>query len=426
MKNAGTNFIVGLWTLAGLAGGMFLLLSLSGVSWLTERRAEYTVRFTVNEGAAGLKRGSVVRIGGQDVGVVSGVSYKNDEQAAPQFVDVGVSIRREIPLFKDATVQLELPLLGSVSLINIPSVGTLAAGKLSEGEIIEGNIAPPAFLAQAGYGDKQRQELQSIFEDGAKIASNIQSTTSSLSAKLDNTLATVDTLAGDVRTATTDIRTRLDTWSPKIDSVLTNAQTFTGNLETSRRGADELIQTARQGVSDVRELLAANRPRIDASAKNIEELTAKLNAQLLSDVQAVLADARKGLASFEEAGTRVNALVAENQPEIRMIMANARLASDQLKLTMTEIRRNPWRVLYQPGKKELEQELLYDAARTYADAVSDLRAASASIEAAATAGTTNLDAARIQGELQSALDRYRQAEREFLAKLLEERPAPKR
>lgn len=426
MKNAGTNFIVGLWTLAGLTGGMFLLLSLSSVSWLTERRAQYTVRFSITEGAAGLKRGSVVRIGGQDVGVVSDVNYKNDESAAPQFVDVGVSIRREIPLFKDATVNLELPLLGSVSLINIPSVGSAASGKLAEGETIEGNIAPPAFLAQAGYGDKQRKELQAIFESSAEIAANIQTATSSLSAKLDKTLATVDTLAVDVRSATTDLRTRVDAWSPKIDSVLTNAQTFTGNLETSRRSADELLQTARQGVSDVRSILSTNAPRIDASTKNIEELTTKLNAQLLSDVQAVLADARKGLESFEQAGARVNTLLAENQPEVRMIMANARLASDQLKLTMSEIRRNPWRVLYQPGKKELEQELLYDAARTYADAVSDLRAASASIEAAATAGSPNLDGARIQGELQSALERYRQAEKEFLAKLLEERPAPKK
>jgi ABC-type transporter Mla subunit MlaD len=420
MKNAGTNFIVGLWTLAGLAGGMFLLLSLSSVTWLTERRSDYTVRFSISEGATGLKQGSVVRVGGQDVGVVRSVAYATDGNATPEFVDVVISIRRELPLYKDAVVQLELPLLGSVSLINIPSVGTFAMGKLEEGGMIDGNIAPPAFLSQAGYGDKQRAELQRIFDRSAKIADNVESVTAQLSGKIDQTLTSVETLVTDVRTTTTDLRARVDTWSPKIDSVLTSAQTFTGNLETSRKNADELLQTARQGVTDVRELLAANRPSVDASVKNIEQLTQKLNAQLLSDIQAVLADARKGLETFEQTGQRATALLAENQPEIRMIMANARLASDQLKLTMTEIRRNPWRVLYQPGKKELEQELLYDAARTYADAVSDLRAASASIEAAATSNNPALDTSRIKDELQSALDRYRQAESQFLSKLLDD------
>ena len=46
---------------------------------------------------------------------------------------------------------------------------------------------------------------------------------------------------------------------------------------------------------------------------------------------------------------------------------------------MIEIRRSPWKVLYRPTEKELENELLYEATRSFAVAAADMKAASVSV-----------------------------------------------
>jgi hypothetical protein len=105
-------------------------------------------------------------------------------------------------------------------------------------------------------------------------------------------------------------------------------------------------------------------------------------------------------------------------------MANFRLASDQLKLTMMEVRRAPWRLLYRPDTKELQYELLYDSARAYATAVSDLRAATESLEAAQAAGgarpaTEGATIDELIDQVRRALDAYRLTEEKFVNLLLE-------
>ena len=151
MKNTQNNFIAGLFTLVGIIGFVFIMLTLSGVSAFATRKASYVVRFTLADGASGIKNGSAVRVGGQESGKVTKVGFwppPTDEEGhaqPPQFVDVHIAIRRDITLYNDASVLLELPLLGNVSAINVPAVGTPGKGVLTEGSTITGRIAPPAF-----------------------------------------------------------------------------------------------------------------------------------------------------------------------------------------------------------------------------------------------------------------------------------------
>jgi hypothetical protein len=145
-------------------------------------------------------------------------------------------------------------------------------------------------------------------------------------------------------------------------------------------------------------------------------------------VQDLLARGQRGVDEFAALAERANSLMAESAPQLRTIVANARLASDQLKLTSAEVRAAPWKLLSKPtGRKELENEALYDAARQYALAVSDLRAASASLESVTAAQaaadgqpTTPMQREqvdRLLSEVQAAFERYERAERAFLSRL---------
>jgi hypothetical protein len=89
--------------------------------------------------------------------------------------------------------------------------------------------------------------------------------------------------------------------------------------------------------------------------------------------------------------------------------------SDQLKLTSIEVRSQPWRLLHQPTTKELSAQVLYDATRAFAEAASNLRAASESLQAA----RPGSDTAHLSDELRTAVERYRTAEQALLDKLIE-------
>ena len=436
MKNAHNNFIAGVFTLVGIAGFVFIILTLSGVSAFTTRKNDYIVRFTLADGASGLKNGSSVRVGGQEAGKVTSVRYfpvgsgAEGNSTPPQFVDVYVAIRRDITLYNDASVLLELPLLGNVSSINIPSVGTPGKGVLVEEAIITGRIAPPAFLQQAGFGDEQRKALQDTLTNARQVSEDLKEITGAVSGKAGTTMENINAAAADVRQFAGDAKTRLTDWSPRIETTLKNIEVFSANIESSRKLLDTGLEKARDFIASVQDALNTNRPRIDNTLKNVDELTAKANTELYQRVQATLEDAQRGVRSFSAVGEAAGNLIDELSPEVRLVAANARLASDQLKLMMTEVRRNPWRLLYQPGAKELQRELVYDAARNYAQAVSDLRGVSASLESLTAAmsnpgasAMSEADKARLAEVQKGVLDsfaRYKQAEAKFLDIIVKE------
>ena len=66
--------------------------------------------------------------------------------------------------------------------------------------------------------------------------------------------------------------------------------------------------------------------------------------------------------------------------DITDALANARQVAQQLKLTMIEVRRSPWKLLHRPSRQEQEHELLYASTRAFALAASDLKATAASVQ----------------------------------------------
>ena len=176
--------------------------------------------------------------------------------------------------------------------------------------------------------------------------------------------------------------------------------------------------------------LDENRPDVRAAVENARSITergddflARVEGELADEAAALLADGRAALDAGRDALERADELLAEQTPNLTRSLANFRLASDQLRETLLEVRRSPWRLLYRPDTRELEYELLYDAARSYAGAVSDLRAAGESLRALS-AGGEDADAARdgtveaLTRRLEGAFERYEEAEALFLEALI--------
>lgn len=423
------NILAGAFVLISLVMAVWVSFVLSGREVMGGTRT-FTVRFTLSQGAAGLKDGSSLLLAGQEVGKVVAVSFVKAAAPEgtgdlPQGVDVRVKMRADLQLYENAAIHLEKPLLGNLSSLNIVAVGDAAgvaapqhgSSRIDNDDIVLGRLAPPAFLTDAGFGPEQSDQLRSAVASAELGLRKI-------TQLIDQAAPKVDAGVEDGRQLIADLKASLAEWTRRIDTTAANVETASARLAPILDKADEGIAEATLLVKDIRAAVSDNRARIDAIIKNAESVTAKLDGESMTLLNDALRDGRQSLNVFSEAVGRVSALVGEQTPSLRRTLANLRLMSDQLKLTAVEVRSQPWRLLHQPTTKELSAQVLYDATRSYAEAASDLRSASESLEAASAlhaAGRENPpDLAPLTQSMAEALTKYRQAERYLMDKLVEE------
>lgn len=427
------NIMAGAFVLASVLLAVWVSFLLAGRGPMAGSR-RFTVRFTLSQGAMGLKNGSALLLAGQQVGQVIEVRFDQvDSEAAkglPLHVDVLVEMRRDLALFENAAIHLEKPLLGNMSSLNIVSIGdaaTVAAPQhgtptLDDGDIVLGRVAPPAFLADAGFGPEQADQIRSSIAAAQAGIKQVTEMIDRLSPKLESG-------AEDGRVLIADLRTNMAEWSKRIGAASANIETASARLTPLLESVEQGVAEGRQAirdvdatVTDIRAAVTDNRGRIDNVIKDLESLTGKLDRDSVRLLNEALADGRESLRTFADAIGRISGVVGEQTPNLRRTLSNLRLMSDQLKLTAVEVRSQPWRLLHRPTTKELESQVLYDATRSYAEAASDLRAASESLETVA-AGKPSASAGDLDSltqRVREALSSYRQAERYLLDKLVDE------
>ncbi|MEO0482993.1 MAG: hypothetical protein AAF138_05175 [Planctomycetota bacterium] len=428
------NVLAGAFLLSALA--LFIATSFIIRQIQLEPRSTYVVRFSLATGAQGLAKGSVVRLGGQAVGEVDEVRFAPSEQS-PEFVDVEVEIDEDIVLFENAGVYLQRQLLGSGSDLNIASVGdpdTLDAGalqdgdpRLGEGETVMGRAAPPSFLADAGWGENESQALPRIVRNVEETTADARDFMAETRAwwgqtqpTIDRSLENFESLSAEARALGEDLPGHRE----EIDRIVANTNAFTERFGGFMDRADGVADNANAGVDQLRGVFADLDAVVDRNAPEIAATVdaSRDTAERLRDV--TVPELEQGADEFEEAFARLEEVIAASAPLVRGTLANARIAADQLKLATIEVRQQPWRVFLQPTEKELNRQLLYDAARTYATSVGDLRAASESLEGllagegAARVRTESIN--QITDEIREAFTRYQEAEQLLLDRLIQE------
>ncbi len=418
------NVLAGVFVVGSLILAVAMAFTLASISGLGPT-VKYTVRFTVQDGAVGLKKGSDVQLGGQLVGKVLSVELAKAQAAGGDSVadgiDVAIEVKKDVTLYKDAKFSLERPLLGSLTTINIWSIGDPSgkAGRLEAGATIKGGLAPPGFLAQAGIGPDVISRIPEIITDARDTMRNFKEITETNKPKINETVE-------NVRQITADVRGKAGEWTAAGDRIVNNAEGFSKRLDPWMNQADAAVAKAKDFTTGLDNALKDNRPKIDQTIANVTDVTERFKTQTMDHVDAAVAAGKESLEEFRKLALNVSGLVTEQTPNIEKALANARLATDQLKLAMIEIRAQPWRLLYRPSKKETEQELLYDSARAYASAVSDLRATSESLAAVLEASRTGaspeqaVEIEKLRTSLRQKFEKYDQVERDLLDRMVKD------
>ncbi len=435
------NILAGVFVVASLALAVAIAVILGDVLGGMGRKSEYIVRFPTSVGVTGLQPGSEVTFAGMPVGrVVSITPHQPDGPAVPaRAMDVIIAVDSRFNLFEDAFADLAPPILGGVSRINFASAGagvippkdTLAElasnnnnAVLEPGEAVRGRFAP-SILAQLGFTVEDAERLRKTIAEVENIATTARQTITRVDRMAESLEPRFNTTVSDAQAAVANARALTERftgegdWAVRVSSILANAD------ETMATGP-AVARDARSAITSTRALVEDHSRTIARILTNVETTTDRVNTRTMDQAEAMIREGTLALASFRSVGDKSDAILTTIRPDITTATANARSISQQSRLFLDEIRAQPWRLLKQPDRADLMREPIYAAARSYADAVSDLRAASEALEAALQ--TTGPDArniradtpeqvARIAATVQSAYDRFADAERALLETL---------
>lgn len=413
------NLRAGLFVLVALVAALTVVLILAGVGDKLKRRTRYHVYFPLQTSTEGLEVDAAVLVNGRPVGVVDRIRLELEpSNNEPDGVYVDILVDQSVRFYGEPTAYLNRPLLGAGGTLNFPTIGAVGRAAVAPaGSIFPGAIAPPSFLTQAGYGPEQQEQVQDILRRGAAFAQELESMVKEFRGVAYPQLTSI----------IDDTRARLNGWYDAGDRIVASVDAATSKFPAITTKIEANVDDAGVVIASARDMLSENREGVRQTVENARLATERFNdlaASLQTDtkptIDAMLTDARGAVESARRAVERADGLLAESSPALRRTVASARLAADQLKFTLEEVRRSPWRLLYRPDTRELEFELLYDAARIYAAAVGDLRDASASLEAATEAASaqgttlTARNAEALNAELDRAFQAYQAAERAFL------------
>lgn len=401
-------------TCIGLAAAVGFALMRSDIF---SHRKPYVVRFSIEDGVAGLSEGSDVQVGGLSRGRVLAVEPKIDSATGDvSQIDVDIEIDESIHLYARTSppgapddgprvLRVASP-LGNTATLNFISVGV---PRLDDRKM-PSNLILPGTVIEASIGSGLLASL--VGADNAAQVGTILRNISNFSKSLDEQGSP---FLADARSVADRFSADYDTWRESVTKALANADSslerINGYLAPKAQVEvflDDAVGTAQAAKSVMVEARDEAMPKIERILDSAYESVESLDATL------------------EQAQAELTAQI----PTIRSFLSNAREAATQLKLGTLEVRRNPWRLFAQHTPAEIANENLYQAAADFAVATSDLNVTTESLRAILADDRSRFAKdpefrARLEGEVLHSIDRF-EAARTKLAEILHASPELKR
>ncbi|MBM4008331.1 MAG: hypothetical protein FJ285_01920 [Planctomycetes bacterium] len=380
---------------------------------LLNSNSQYTVRFSVNDGITGLAEGSDVQVGGLSRGHVEAIIPKVGADGVLADLYVVINLDKDLQVYEDAKVLRIMTLLGSEATLNFTSLGgEKPLIKPGSGFLIP--ALPSSGVLAAILGPYNATKADQVIQDLADFGDLLARLPKDYESKVVPILDKAGTIAADLQTDYSE-------WRGKIGGALTSAQGAMGKLDAS--------------MGDVQGIVQRNAPKVDATIANLDSASATandalkhINAETVPLVDSALRKAESAVDGFGKSIDIVHDLLLERSPDISEMLSNLRTTSAQLKLASMEIRRSPWKILYQPNSDQVAHENLYEAARSFVLAAGDLRAAGESLRLVVERdpGRYETDAKfreSVQLMVTDALAKYEQAQQQLNSVLMAPAPA---
>jgi ABC-type transporter Mla subunit MlaD len=329
-------FKAGLFIILSIALIILVVVGIKGIARLLEPYQRRVVYFKLSDDIAGLQIGDDVRIGGLKVGLVR--SLEIEQATAPgqkPLVAVTFHMPRRLVLRQGARIAVQGTLTGT-SWLNIEDMG---AGQ-----------PLPDFATMIGTSGSYAQVFNALGEVAPELRDLVRDLRSTTVPKANETLVTFKATGERAGEAMVQVRDLFGETRGDFRSTVANLNQATGTIKEKLPGLLDKVET----------VLVKVKASVDSA------YTA------LDDIKGTMVHAR------EFAGS-ARSIVTQNRGKIEGFVVNLKTTSENLKAASAEVRRSPWRLLYKPGKDELANLNLYDAARQFAEGASDVSDAAISL-----------------------------------------------
>jgi ABC-type transporter Mla subunit MlaD len=320
----------GVFILASVALVFAAIVAIKGVRWAFVRETVRRAHFSLTDDLGGLRVGDDVRIGGFKVGIIRSIDVLGIGQGEQPYIAVRFTMPERYPLTNTAHLSVESSLTG-LTWLNFDSLGDGAV--LTTDQELTGHPSNlSALLAQIGAAAPDVRQIVSQFR--TSTLPHIDAAT----AQRPETLASFH-----------DTSERAKVAVDQFGSVF-------GDTRSDIRGTMANVHHITDGIS-------ARLPALlDRADKLMGEATTTID-----DARTAMVDVRATVANTRQLTDSARDVVVNNRSKFDGIIASLKNTGDNLKEATAEIRRNPWRLLYQPAPGEMNNLALYDAARQFAD-----------------------------------------------------------
>lgn len=402
---------------------------------------EITVLFPHEVGMAPLKEGSPVMLSSAlQVGKVSSVATEEMQlpgDARPNLVIVvKADVSSALALYEGVKIGTAQPAVGGNGSLVINDVGAVGQPRDPSKPIIG---TPPSSFAAAIDMLTDR-----LFRQGGLMDQVENLLNPDAEGQLVNRILVS---LRDINALTAELRTQLDpreqaTLMYKLQEMMSDLAATTGSIRAQMASDDgatilgkllAALDTVQAALADAQGMIADNRPVVRATFENVRGVTQQLNEQvlpavvreldpektgaLLNQLHAGMTQLNASLANVQEITSNGRTLLLTNRPALETTINNLQEMSTQLRLTSEEVRVAPWKLLYRPTDNESRQAEVFAAARTFAEAATELDQAAGRLKAvveAAPAGVERVIAdeelEQIRTALRSAFTRFQRAE----------------
>lgn len=385
-------FKAGLFIIISIAMIIGIIVGIEGFDNILQPSQTRLVTFKLTDNLGGLGEGDEVRVGGVRVGKIKTIEAVTGDDGKEPTLMVKISVPGKYKLREGTVIGIETSVTGASNL-NITNLGKGA--ELASDTPITGT--PSALGELLAMGPEIRKILGKAGPaiDAAKVA-------------IDNANVAIVGFKDTGPTATATVRKIQD----KIDPAY-------GEYK-------ELADSGTKAMDEVSSLFGDTKPDFRGTMKNLNTATTSFKDKLpgildgaqaavtkvqatLDHATAAMEDVRKIAANTKDLTGHAKGIITSNRTKFDAIIAGLKTTSDNLKGATAEIRRSPWRLLYKPAANEVENLVLFDSAREFAEGANDLNDAVTALRDAMHTSDTPPD------ELQKKLDQLEKSFGKFNA-----------
>jgi len=420
-----------------LAGAFLLLMAVAAVAvlvlvggwetWFTPQQ-RLLIHF---DAAPNIKVGSPVLLAGHPVGRVVDVDLVEapaPPERAPEGRAYVVQVTAELPkryaIHQNARVTIQQALVGQSAMINIADVGF---GKPATAPLRGHRTSPFAdAVAQLGIGETEKQNLSTILANLSAVTKKVRDDLPAILEKLKTAGARLVEVGSKAKATLDRIDTVLEENRADLKATVANARALTAE---TREKLAKALDGLKQAVGKAEAILDENRDNLKATVANARAMSERgkslftkadeMVGTLRPKLKAASEHLTATLADFRIVAADAKALLATQKGNLAATAQNLRETSEHLRALSKEVRRAPWRLFAKPDKEEVESLNLYDTARAFALAATDLETASETLQVMLEAKQKGVAVDRemleaIRKNLEETFTKYKEAEAALL------------